>query len=99
MTWEGKDTAIITLGYLCGDESPTLGGTLHNNGCICHSCHNTVSTHKVGLVGIGLCHELREQSPLTEHLCRRFTMTVRIDLIQSVSQHSHGGINNSANPR
>ena len=89
MTWEGKDATTITLGYLCSDESPTLSGTLYNDGCICHPCHNTVTTHEVGFVGIRLSHELRQQTTLMKHLCCRITMTVRIDLVESVSQDAY----------
>ena len=31
MTWESKHTPIVTLGYLCRDESPTFGGTLNDD--------------------------------------------------------------------
>ena len=70
MAREGKDTTCVTLGNLSRDESSTLCGTLNENDTIGHPCHDTVTTHEIGLIGIRKRHELREQSAVIDHLRR-----------------------------
>ena len=41
------------------------------------------------IVSIGLGHKFRQQSPMSEHLVSRLTMAIRIDLIQSMRQHTY----------
>ena len=89
-TREGKDIPAVTLGNLCRDEPTTLCGTLNENNTIRHTCHDTVATHEIGLIGIRKRHELRQQSTVIDHFRRCITMAVWIYLIQTMRQHTYG---------
>ena len=89
MAWEGIDSTVVTLRYLCGNEPATFSGTFHEDDGIRYPCHNPVAAHEVGFVGIRLCHELRQQSAMPYHLSGRLTVAVGIDMIQTVRQDTH----------
>ena len=86
---KGKDIAVVSLRYFGGDQSSTLGGTLHEDTGIRHARHNTVAPYEVDFISIGLGKQLREQSALTQHFHSRSTMARRIKVVQTMSQHTH----------